>query len=143
MADAFLPVLMRIVHVAGYVALGGGLMFILLCLPRADHREEDGRSLVGRRWMVLQIATIIALLVSGVYNWWLLLPRYNDAGVVAHVLIILKATLAIGLFGVLFGRATRLIPEGRDRLWQLLGVLLIVLIIILGAVLRYVRLSAM
>ena len=73
-SEAFLPVLFRWMHIlAAVIAIGGTVFIRFVLLPAANEALTEAqhqalRATLMRRWKVIVMACIAALVVSGLYN---------------------------------------------------------------------------
>jgi hypothetical protein len=149
-----LDIVMRIVHIAAAILLGGSLAFILFgLLPNMkvlDERFRDSVTQMARRGFVrLMHAAIGLLLISGAYNWWRNVEVYNalkaiDRGqyILLQGLLGLKVLAAVTVFVVIFADGAGRLPGPTTR-WLKVNVALVGLIVALGAVVRYLRLQGL
>ncbi|MEW6250697.1 MAG: hypothetical protein AB1716_08605 [Planctomycetota bacterium] len=144
-----LAVVLRILHIGGAVVLGGALVYQLTAvqpaLRRLDGpaRDELAERLI-RAWSVLLWAAVAVLLASGLLNYLLIkIPEYRPRPYKGayHGLIGLKILAGLALFhaGAMLALPFGGRPKTRAQAprWLAWGTLLLAVIIVLGAVLRY------
>lgn len=134
---------MRVVHVLSAIIAVGGLMFLALCLnPAVRLLDDKFRDTVVRmthhRFTRVVWVAFAGLLVSGAYNWVLTMPTYKAIGPIANIMIGTKALLALILMAVTWAGSAGMIPEKACRM---INVHVALVIIILAAVLRHIRLE--
>ena len=91
------------------------------------------------RFNKVVLIAIGGLIVSGTYNWMMLAATYRDIGPKAHALIGTKVLLAVVMFVVVLARSVGLIKP--TKFWHMFNLHLAAVVILLAAVLRYVRLE--
>jgi len=144
----WLPIALRVMHIAGVVLVAGGVVYITWYLTPAlrqlgsDTRDEID-ALSDQRFRGGLAIGILLLLVSGTGQWIYMQPTYNAAGLIASVLIGIKVTLAVFLMAILFAQSLKLDPGGSPRLWAWVHLILIAAVLTLGAVVRQVRLDTL
>ena len=145
-SDMILPVLFRWVHVlAAVVAVGGTIFLRFVLLPSAkesltDEQHTSLRACLMRRWKVLVMICIAALLVSGFYNFMTIgLAKAKDHAAY-HPLFGVKFLAALGIFfiaSILTGRAPAFEGMRRSaRTWLLVAALLGIGVILISGVLK-------
>ena len=139
-----LQIAMRYVHVVSVIAAVGGILFAMVCVkPALKHLEDELRESVAatirRRFSRVLLIAIVGLIVSGIYNWILLMPVYREMPKVTNALIGSKVLLAMIMFAVVFMRSTNMIRS--DKAAQMINIHLAAIIILLAVVLRYMRLT--
>lgn len=145
MDHPILAIVMRYLHIVSAIAAVGGLIFAITCLRPALRVIEGGLSdsilqAVRRRFLKLQALSILGLIISGVYGWMVFAAEYRDMGPKGNALIGTKVLLAMILFGVVWARGVNLIKS--EKAAQMINIHLAAIIILLGAVLRSLRLAA-
>jgi len=143
----------RYIHIISAVALGGGLLYWAVCLLPALRLLDDAfrRSMLAltlRRFRAILVLSSIGLLASGIYNWVRLNPLYTqlrggaDGGIaVGHILIGSKALLGVVCLALVLLTMRGSSEENRQRRWLSINLQLLAVVILLGSVLRYVRLE--
>jgi uncharacterized membrane protein len=141
----FFGVLMRWLHITGAVVAAGGTIFgLLVMLPALRGLEPDVRSdimeSVRKRFSLLFMAGIAALVASGFYNYIAVeIPQHQGQGLY-HGLMGAKIALAMVVFFIgsaLVGRSKAF--EGlrrKRRRWMRRNVTLLLIILVLAAILR-------
>lgn len=144
--EMLLPILFRWMHVlAAVVAVGGTVFvrFVLLPAAREALTEEQHQTLNAKlvgRWKVVVMTCIVALLVSGSYNFMTISLVKAEHNALYHPLFGIKVLAAVGVFliaGALTGRAVAF--EGIRRnssSWMLVAAILGVAVIMLSGVLK-------
>ncbi len=139
-----IEVAMRWLHIMGAIVAAGGTIFALAALSPAlrglaDDVRADIHERVRRRFAMLLGMSILALLVSGFYNYITVeMPQHKGQGQY-HALMGGKILLALAVFFVgsaLTGRA-KAFEKLRQRrtAWLGLNALLVAIIVAFGAVL--------
>jgi len=128
-----LDILFRWAHVGtAIVLLGGGVFMRFILMPSADTLDDDThdrlRAQVMGRWKRFVHMGILLLLVSGFYNYLVvMIPKHKGDGLY-HALLGTKILLALGIFflaSVLVGRSAKFEPLRANRgKWMLVIVLL-------------------
>lgn len=147
MSDAILSVVMRWLHIAGAAMLVGSLFFIVIGAGPASCwlGNEQDRSVMKRielRLRLMMAVATVALVLAGLYNWMLMAGQYRIAGPAAWGLLAVKVSLAAILIALLWAQDVGLIMHRSARSWRVACLLLALLIILLAAVVRYLRLEA-
>ena len=143
---ALLGLLFRWLHIlAGMTAVGGTVFSRFVVLPSHGVLSDADRELLHaqmrRRWSKIVMAAIGFLLVSGLYNYILIVENYRDVlPKWYHMLFGIKFILALIVFAVaslLCGR-TALAQRIRTkaRFWMSLNILLAVVIVCISGILR-------
>ena len=140
-----LQVAMRYLHVASFVMMVGGMLFISLCLKPAYRILDDAvrdkfAEQIRQRFMRLLQVGVVGLAISGVYNWMMLAPTYKAMGPVGNALIGAKVLLAVVLFAIVWLRALGVIKCAKAT--HMINLHLAAIIILLAAILRYLRLNS-
>ena len=141
-----LNVVMRVVHIGSAIGLLGGTLFMLAALlPASGALDEEPRGsirdLARRRFYRIAHPAILLLLISGGYNFAIQLDAYAEAGPITHGLLGIKIILALIIFAIVFAQTFGMLRERPGR-WLAVNVSLGLLIIILAAIVRHVRLDA-
>lgn len=144
MDNPVLVVAMRYLHIVSAIVAVGGLAFMAWCLSPALRLLDDGfreqvQRLASERFQRVIVFAIGGLTLSGVYNWIMLAPVYREAGPLANALIGTKVLLSLVMFGIVFAQKWGLIVP--SKFWRSFNLHLGALVILLAAVLRYVRLE--
>ncbi len=139
----YLALLSRVVHTTCGATLLGGLVYLRFVLaPAAPRSDSEAVLFAGRRsaWAACVGVCTLLLLVSGSYNFWLVLTQYEKPVGPYHMLFGIKSLLAIGLFVLMAllagktGAAQRL--RGNLAFWLNTSLALALAIFVLGAMLR-------
>ncbi len=148
--EAVVGIGMRWLHIgSALVAIGGTVVMMLVIWPGLNVDDAEAGDLLkrdgvldwlDRRFGVLYYASLGGLAFSGLYQWVMLANDHARAGRLAEMLLLVKVTLAMVLFGMAWVEAVGMWQApARVRLtWRLVVGASIVMIA--GAV-RYVRLS--
>jgi len=138
----------RLAHILAAVTLGGGIFYLcgvqLPAFGEADTPDEQLRQALRRRWARLVMLTTVVLLLSGFYNYFVVIGAAR-AGTVElapfyHPLIGTKIILAMVVFflaAILSGRspaAERF--QANMKLWMNVLVVAVLLVIGLASVLK-------
>lgn len=135
--DIVLPLIMRWIHIGSAITVVGGTVFMLfVLLPAAReilHEEHlKLRAAVLRRWKWFVHAGIGLFLVSGLYNYIIVMAPLHKGDGLYHGLMGLKMLLALGVFGlaeVLVGRS-KLAEKLRQNAAKFLTINLVLALII-------------
>ncbi len=140
----WLAVVFRWMHIlAAITAVGGTIFMRLALLPASEGLTEDARrslhDSVRARWVIPLNASILFLLVSGFYNFFMMVRDYTVPGSY-HALFGIKFLLAMAIFfiaSMLVGRsaASERFRQNRRR-WLSLNVALAVVLVCISGVLR-------
>lgn len=140
MSVALLPLLMRWMHIlAAIVALGGSIFIRFVLMPSAqqvldDTKHAELRTAVIRRWMKFVHTCILMFLVSGFYNYIVIMAPAHKGQSIYHMLFGIKFLLALVVFALAVA-LTSLKPwseklRANAKLW--LGVLVVFAVIVVG-----------
>lgn len=152
MADDALAIFMRYLHIVSAVVAVGGIVFVLVCLMPVTRLLDDTfrqslMRMVHHRFVRMIWAAILGLVVSGVYNYIRLLPVYDAirwGGVkIAHMLMGIKILFSLVIFTLVFLRSVGLIRPEQQRAMLITNLSLALLVILLGTLLRQLRLEQM
>ena len=143
MDHLFVQVLMRYIHIVSAIALVGGTSFVAIAMLPAMRLLEDNlrasvQKLAMDRFIRVIWIGIAGLIFSGAYNWVLLMPSYDAIRPVGHILIGIKALLALVLFLVVWANRIGLIKLS-VRAYLMINLHLAAIVILLGAILRTLR----
>jgi uncharacterized membrane protein len=131
----FVQLLSRWLHITAAVAAGGGAIFMKVALHPAtetlpgDTRAEL-REAVRSRWAKVVHGAILILLLTGLFNFMLILKRYDVPKGLYHGIFGLKFLLAMAIFflgSVLVGRG-ELAKKLRANAGKWLTVLVVLLL---------------
>jgi uncharacterized membrane protein len=140
----FVSLVSRWLHIlAATTAVGGTIFSRFALLPAVGALADDQRSIlmegIRTRWSKFVAASILFLLVSGLYNFMMIVRSY-DLPKPYHMLFGIKFILAFVIFMVasLLSGRTELAKRVRAnaRLWLNVNVALAVVVICLSGVLR-------
>ena len=144
--DQAVSIAIRVLHIGSAIALLGGVVFFLVVMAPAVKVLDD-----GLRTSILQVArkrfyrishpALMLLLLTGFYNYLTNLDLYEKAPKAIHGLIGTKILLALVITTIVFGQSFGLI-KGCPIRWAKFNVTMGILIVILAAVARSMRLSA-
>lgn len=148
MDNPILAVVMRYLHIVSAVLTVGGMSFILFCVtPAAKLLDEELRQsflkAVHGRFMKVIWAAIVMLIITGAYSWMTLNDAYREIRPWGQALIGTKVLLAAIMFVIVWLRSMGIIgqtPKGVRRV-LMANVHLAALVILLAAILRYLRMS--
>ncbi len=140
-----LDLLMRWLHITGAIVAGGGSIFALFALLPAmlslqDEVRSDLHERIRRRFVVMFMASVVALLVSGFYNYLRNeIPSHQGQGLY-HGLMGLKILLAFAVFflgSALTGRAPAFAGiRAKRKRWLGVNIFLVLVIVALAGILR-------
>ncbi len=103
---AVTPLIMRWMHILSAVAAGGGILFYWLVLAPAMRKvltPEQATALrdgVMRRLKMIIHPTIVLFLISGFYNYLVVLRPLHDGQAIYHAMFGTKFLLAIAVFAL-------------------------------------------
>ena len=146
MENPILLVAFRYVHIVAAIFAVGGLSFMLICLTPATRVLDDNfrkslLEMVAKRFSVAQNIAIIALLVSGAYNWIVNNETYSAIRPWGQMLIGIKALLAFVMFAIVWAQMFGFIKSDNPKRWLMINVHLAAIVILLAAILRHLRLE--
>ncbi len=140
---------MRIVHVLSAIFLVGGLAFVLIgMIPATRLLDESLRAnlvdAARRKFYKVSHSAIALLLITGGYNWWANTDLYRAAEnrALLQALLGTKALLGVVIAAMLFAKSFGVIKPGSQTDSKVI-VILGVVIVIMAAVIRHLRLEAM
>lgn len=141
-----LGLLFRWLHIlAGMTAVGGTIFARFVVLPThaglAPQARESLHAEMRRRWSKIVMASIGFLILSGFYNYYLIVQSYREIlPKWYHMLFGIKFLLAMVVFTVasLLAGKTALADKLRAsaKFWMSLNILLAVLIVCISGILR-------
>ena len=138
MEPPILDVISSIVHVLTAITLIGGSVFMAFVLGPAanalgDEAHDKLREQVIPRWKKFVHGGIALFLISGLYNYMVMIPKHNGDGLY-HGLVGTKMILALGIFFIgsaLVGRSKSF--EGmRAQRPKWLKILVLLAVIVVG-----------
>ena len=138
MEPPILDVISRIVHVLTAITLIGGSVFMAFVLGPAanalgDETHDKLREQVIPRWKKFVHGGIALFLISGLYNYMVMIPKHKGDGLY-HGLVGTKIILALGIFFIgsaLVGRSKTF--EGmRAQRPKWLKILVLLAVIVVG-----------
>ena len=145
--DTLLPILSRWIHVGTAVVLVGGVVFKrYVLIPAAaslpDEAHNSLRERVMGTWRKYVMIGIVLLLVSGLYNYYVVITTTTRAeqSKLYHPLMGVKIILALVIFflaSALVGRSPAL--EGirqKGRMWMSVSIVLAALVIAIAGYLK-------
>jgi uncharacterized membrane protein len=144
-----LNVAMRVLHVVSAVMLVGGFAFLLVgMMPATKLLEENLRqqliATARKKFYKISHAAITLLILTGVYNWMANTPIYREAANkgLLQGLLGTKSLLGLAIAVILFAASAGVFKKqtGGEVKWI---VILGVVIIVMAAVVRHLRLDAM
>ena len=145
-------IIMRALHVGSAIVLAGGAAFMVLAMRPAMRLVDESFAqtlcrLVQQRFMRLAHAAIGLLAISGAWNWWRNVDVYGQvmehnraAGIVLQGLLGIKVMLALAVFTIIFALSVGALKS--PQRWAKVNLTLAALIVILAAVVRFLRLTA-
>jgi len=146
MQSDFLVVAARYIHIVSAIFAVGGMAFMIICVSPAmrlvdDSFRESILRMVSKRFTIVQNVAVIALLLTGVYNWVLNNETYSAIKPWGQMLIGTKTLLALVLFGIVWARTFGLIKEGNPKRWLMINIHIAAVVILLASILRHLRLE--
>ena len=148
MSIAMLPLVMRWIHIlSAIVALGGAIFIRFVMMPSAQQVLEDEthaklRAAITRRWMKFVHTCILLFLISGFYNYLVVLRPIHDGQAIYHALFGIKFLLALVVFALAVA-LTSLKPwseklRANAKFWMMLLVVLAVIIVGISGALKFI-----
>lgn len=132
--ELILPILSRWAHVGTAIVLVGGTAFLRLAvLPSLEGDSTGLMNRVRERWKKIVHAGIGLFILSGFYNYWLMMPKHKGDKLY-HPLIGIKILLAFGIFflaSALVGSKSGT-QKFRDEPKKWTGIMLLLAAIIVG-----------
>jgi len=140
-----LNIVLRIVHVGSAIALlGGAVFFLVVMLPALRLLDEGLRGsilqLARKRFYRITHPALVLLWITGLYNYTANMKLYNEAPKAIHGILGTKILLALAITIIVFAQSFGIL-KGCPSRWAKVNVTLGILIIILAAVARSLRLT--
>lgn len=142
----FVGLLSRVVHTTCAATLFGGLIYLRFVLaPAATEGDTESALFAGRRsaWAMCVAACTGLLLLSGIYNFIVVMMGYKNLPALYHSLFGVKFLLAIALMAIMafIAGKTSLAEKLRGSLkfWLNVALVLALSVFVLGAMLRSFR----
>lgn len=144
----WLDVLSRILHVGTAIVLVGGTVFMrFVLLPAADklspETHETLRTAVVRVWKIFVHVGVVLFLLTGFYNYQVVMIPGHRGDSTYHVLMGIKILLALVVFflaEVLVGRAAAFEKMRQNRkTWLAVIILLAAIIVAISGYLKVAR----
>lgn len=141
---------LRWLHIFGAIAAAGGALFALMVLrPALAKLPEETRTTVHQairpKFAMLVMIAITALIVSGFYNYLVVLRPQHQGQPLYHALMGVKIMLAFVVFliaSALTGKSAAFAKLRENAgMWLGINVLLALTIVLLGAILRSIPLT--
>jgi hypothetical protein len=144
MNHPFLVIVARYIHVLSFITLVGGLLYNMVGqrIARKVLDAETAETFITAfkgRILNFQWIAMLGLIISGLYTWVITNDKYKELGALGNALIGTKVMLAMTVFCVIWMRYSKLIKS--DKTAMMINIHLAAIIILLGATLRYYRLS--
>ncbi|MAE61883.1 MAG: hypothetical protein CMJ49_11075 [Planctomycetaceae bacterium] len=151
-ATEIFKIILRVLHIGGAIALVGGLAFGALVRLLAMRLTDDAYrkallELLGRYFTAVLLAGAAVLIFSAMCTWQLYLNTYAQLEIADRSLLIpvlsllgLKILLALFIFAWVFIRGPNVLAQSQGR-WLGFNLLFAALIVILSALVRYLRLT--
>lgn len=149
--NVFLGLVSRWMHIlAAITAVGGTIFMRMALLPSVNELADDARkqlhAAVRGRWAKFVMGSIAFLLISGLYNIFVIESQKKippaDSGLY-HALFGIKFLLALGIFFIasaLVGRSPAFAKIRENaRFWLTMNMTLAILVVCLSGVLRGLR----
>jgi uncharacterized membrane protein len=132
----------RVLHIGSAIALlGGTLFFLVVMIPSLKVMDEGLRASIlqvaRKRFYRISHPALLLLLLTGLYRFITDLPTYPRS---VHPLIGTKILLAVSILFIVFGQTFGVI-KGCPIKWARVNLTLGVLIVILAAIVRGLRLA--
>lgn len=139
--------LMRWMHLASAAVIIGGITLIVLSADplRLLERSEAIDSTIKRiekRYRMLMMIAVLALLVSGV-GQWIIFGQIYQAHTPILVVLSFKVLTATTLFALLFGLHVETMSGEDAKAWRWINLSLAVTVLMLAGIVRYMRLQVM
>lgn len=132
--ELLLPVISRWIHVGTAIVLVGGTTFFrFVVMPALGEESADLVERIRQGWKKFVHAGIALFLVSGLYNFVIMLPNHKGDGLY-HGLVGTKILLALAVFflaSALVGRSTGT-QKFRDDAKKWTGIMLLLSAVIVG-----------
>ena len=147
MIHSIIFVFMRLMHIGSAILAVGALALIVVCAPvvRTLYETPENEPLIGRvdfRLRVLFAAATAGLLISGIYQWVIFGEAYRQAGALANIVLGTKVLIATGFFASLWAFGGESMAHPKVKVWRSVNLTMGVLVLILAAMVRYIRLDA-
>ncbi|MAX24579.1 MAG: hypothetical protein CMJ19_08745 [Phycisphaeraceae bacterium] len=144
MNNPVLIIVMRYIHVLSFITLVGGLLYNMIGqrVARKILDSEKAEAFIDgfrSRILTFQWFAMLGLVVSGLFTWVITNEKYKAIGALGNALIGTKVMLAMGIFCVIWMRYSKLIKS--DKTAMMINIHLAAIVILLGSILRYYRLS--
>ncbi len=142
--ETLVAIVFRWIHLgAAIVAVGGTVFQRFILMPALSAVGEAERTVIRERvlarWRIVVHSSVLALLLSGIYNAFVAFPQHKGQPLY-HSIFGVKALLALGIFGiatVLTGKSDRAQRmRGRGPFWMGLLVALTAAVVALSGVLK-------
>lgn len=142
-----LDIVVRILHVLSAIGLLGGTAFVVVALlPAMGGVDEPAREklmpTVRKRFHRIVHPAVVLLLLTGIYQWVTNHEPYEQAGPVLHGVLGVKVLIALTIFGLIFAADAGVLKGGPPR-WAKVNLTLGLIVVILAAIVRHLRLGAM
>lgn len=140
-------VVIRVLHVLSAILLMGGMGMMLMCVLPAI-REKDASLMeslvpaVRKRFSKIAMVAIGLLLLTGFGQWGLNHKVYEGATPLPNIVLGVKMLAAFAVFFIFFGMNSGVI-KGCPKKWMGISFTLALLVVILAAVVRQVRLGVL
>ena len=145
--EEVLNIVMRVLHIVSAIALlGGAIFFLTTMLPAVRVLDEGLRGsvlqLTRKRFYRITHPALLLLLITGFYNYIRNMDIYRAAPKAVHGILGTKILLALIITVIIFAQSFGLL-KGCPVRWTKVNVALGLVIVVLAAVARSMRLGAM
>ncbi len=141
----YVDALVRFLHIISAIGLVGGTLFCLAAMRPAvrlvdDSLQESIIQMTRKRFMRIVHPSLFLLLVTGLVQFMQNLGDYKNASKAVHAVLGIKILLALIVMGIIYGQAAKVI-KGDPWKWSKVNLTLGVIIVLLAAVARQIRLA--
>ncbi len=133
-------------HIGSASLIIGGLALIVLSASpiRALTRSEQLDAVIKRietryRWVLA--AAVLGLVISGIYQWVIFGPAYQERGTLVLIVLSVKILLAVLFFALMWAFQVESMVDDQARAWRWMNLALAVLVLMLAGTVRYLRLG--
>ncbi len=145
MIQASFFLIMRWLHLASAaVIIGGLILFVISATPlRTLDRSEAVDKVINtieKRYRWLLVASVMGLVVSGVFQWVTFGQAYQDNHAILAVLSV-KVLVATALFALLWAFQVETMSGEEAKAWRWTNLALAVTVLLIAGGVRYMRLQ--
>ncbi|MBI1368997.1 MAG: hypothetical protein GC162_10130 [Planctomycetes bacterium] len=137
----------RFLHLLSMAALIGGTLFMLAAMLPAmklldDSLKQSIIALARKRFMRIAHPAIALLILTGAWQWYRNVEIYRASNKALQGVLGMKVLIAMVIFGLIFAGAFGVL-KGCPRKWAKITLALAIVVVILAAVVRAMRLGQM